>query len=232
MRQIILFGLLTQAALPHLILDQATYYGSVAANGISEGLQSLASFASPTEASAADITLMTPGDSGGSRPDFFSNAPAGPDLMQLAGLAAPQILSGMVNNFLGTGQETLYGEIPIGGPAVGLGEQAFVIGSTGKIGEDALKTLGGESQAYFSTSQGGRYIDQLVEGAANESKVGYQSLTSVNQAQIAKDAELLQAGRVDSVTWHFFTSPVTGQGGPSAPLLKALQDAGFGVVIR
>ena len=31
------------------------------------------------------------------------------------------------------------------------------IGTTGKIGEDALKALGGESQVYFPTSQGGRY---------------------------------------------------------------------------
>jgi RHS repeat-associated protein len=111
--------------LPHLIWDQATYYGGVAANQISEGLQNLASFASPTEASAAEIPFMTPVDSGGSRPDFFSNAPTGPDLLQLAGLAAPQILSGMVNNFLGTGQETLYGEIPIGGPLNALGEEAL-----------------------------------------------------------------------------------------------------------
>jgi filamentous hemagglutinin len=55
-------------------------------------------------------------------------------------------------------------------------------------------------------------------------------LTSTIQTRISKDAELLNLEQVDSVTWHFFNSPVTGQGGPSAPLLKALQDAGFGVV--
>jgi RHS repeat-associated protein len=38
------------------------------------------------------------------------------------------------------------------------------IGSTGRIGEAFLKTLGGESQAFFRTSQGGRFVDQLVNG--------------------------------------------------------------------
>lgn len=106
------------------------------------------------------------------------------------------------------------------------------IGATGKIGEDALKALGGEPQVYFRTSQGGRCVDQLVGGVANESKVGYTSLTKDIARQIAKDFELVQTGQIKSSTWHFFASPVTGAGGPSAPLLQALKDAGFGVVIH
>jgi len=46
------------------------------------------------------------------------------------------------------------------------------IGATGKVGETALKQLGGESQVYFKTSLGGRYVDQLVDKVAHESKVG------------------------------------------------------------
>lgn len=65
-------------------------------------------------------------------------------------------------------------------------------------------------------------IDQLVGGVANESKVGYASLTKANALQISKDVELIQTGRIDSSTWNFFTSPVTGVGGASQPLLKAL----------
>jgi hypothetical protein len=106
------------------------------------------------------------------------------------------------------------------------------IGSTGRIGADALAELGGQSNVYFATSQGGRYVDQLVQGVANESKVGYQSLTGTIGSQVAKDAELLQAGRIKAANWHFFTSPVTGQIGGSAPLLDALNKAGIGVVVH
>ena len=117
-------------------------------------------------------------------------------------------------------------------PLAAEGGTYSAIGSTGKIGEQYLQTLGGESQVYFPTSQGGRYIDQLVDGIANESKVGYQSLTPSIQLQISKDAELLNAGAVDGVNWHFFQSPVTGLGGPSQPLLNTLQQNGFNVIIH
>jgi len=104
------------------------------------------------------------------------------------------------------------------------------IGSTGKIGEQALQQLGGESQVFFRTSQGGRYVDQLVEGVAHEAKVGYQSLTPVIARQIAKDAELIGARQIEGATWHFFRSPVTGRVGPSGPLLNALEQGG--IIVR
>jgi hypothetical protein len=85
---------------------------------------------------------------------------------------------------------------------------------------------------YFRTSQGGRYIDQLINGIANESKVGYTSLTSRISTQIAKDVELMQTGQIQGANWHFFMSPITGAGGPSGPLLEALQSAGIGVMIH
>ena len=115
---------------------------------------------------------------------------------------------------------------PEGGAAKG------AIGATGKIGESALKALGGESQVYFRTSQGGRYVDQLVNGIANESKVGYQSLTPSISSQIAKDAELINSGQIQGATWNFFQSPVTGLGGPSQPLFNALQQNGINVIIH
>lgn len=110
-------------------------------------------------------------------------------------------------------------------------EEAFSrIGSTGVVGERYLQTLGGESQAFFRTSKGSRFVDQLVSGVANESKVGYQSLTSIIRTQIAKDTELLQKTLVEGVNWHFFTSPVTGLRGASQPLLDALARAGIKVI--
>ncbi|MFB0537484.1 MAG: RHS repeat-associated core domain-containing protein [Anaerolineae bacterium] len=105
------------------------------------------------------------------------------------------------------------------------------IGWTGRIGERMLRRLGGESKIYFRTSQGGRYVDQLVDRIAHESKVGYTTLTPTIQRQIAKDAELIATGRIKGAVWHFFTSPVTGQGGPSAPLAQALRNAGIQIII-
>jgi RHS repeat-associated protein len=123
-------------------------------------------------------------------------------------------------------------------PAVAAGLEAMGaeagfsgIGATGKVGEKALESFGGESQVYFETTQGGRYVDQLVSGIAHESKVGYTSLTKGVAKQIAKDSELIRTRQIGGATWHFFRSPVTGAGGPSAPLRAALKKAGIGVVV-
>jgi hypothetical protein len=107
------------------------------------------------------------------------------------------------------------------------------IGVTGQIGEDALKSLGGQPQVTLQTSQGARVVDQLAPGGiANEAKVGYTTLDASTALQVSKDAELLQTKAVNGVAWNFYTSPVTGQGGPSAALLKALTDAGIKVIIH
>jgi len=65
------------------------------------------------------------------------------------------------------------------------------IGSTGAIGEKALKSLGGDSQVYMQTTLGGRFIDQCVDGIANESKVGYTSLTKNVSLQIGSSGHML-----------------------------------------
>ncbi|WP_143481241.1 hypothetical protein [Pseudomonas extremaustralis] len=76
-------------------------------------------------------------------------------------------------------------------------------------------------------------VDQLdPSNIANEAKVGYTTLDASTALQVSKDAELLNTGGVDGVTWNFFTSPVTGQGGPSPALLKALADAGIKVLVH
>jgi RHS repeat-associated protein len=107
------------------------------------------------------------------------------------------------------------------------------IGSTGQVGEQWLaNNLGGTSGKYFSTSQGARYVDQFANGIANESKVGYTSLTTSVQSQISKDVELMQTQQVGGVNWHFFNSPVTGLGGPSQPLLNSLQQNGINVILH
>lgn len=92
------------------------------------------------------------------------------------------------------------------------------IGATGQIGETALAQLGGKPQVFFNTSQGGRYVDQLVNGIANEAKVGYQSLTPSMRLQVMKDIELVQTQKVQGAIWNFYRSPITGKIGPSGPL--------------
>lgn len=110
------------------------------------------------------------------------------------------------------------------------------IGSTGKVGEDYLKTLGGTPQKYFGkeffsdlNSKGGRFVDQLVNGVAHESKVGYTTLTKDIREQIAKDAALLNnpESGIKKVVWNFFRSPETGKVGASKSLLKELEKAGI-----
>ncbi|WP_229656704.1 two-partner secretion domain-containing protein [Burkholderia pseudomallei] len=107
------------------------------------------------------------------------------------------------------------------------------IGATGQIGETALQSLGGQSQVTFQTSQGIRVVDQLTpSNIANEAKVGYTYFDANTATQISKDVELMKTGAVNGVTWNFYTSPVTGKGGPSPDLLKVLTNAGIKVVIH
>ncbi|SEL26733.1 hypothetical protein SAMN05216359_10714 [Roseateles sp. YR242] len=81
-------------------------------------------------------------------------------------------------------------------------------------------------------SQGKRFVDQLVNGIAHESKVGYTTLTSDIRIQIVKDVELMQTKQIQGASWRFFQSPVTGRGGPSGPLREALENNDIKVVIH
>ena len=110
------------------------------------------------------------------------------------------------------------------------GELSF---KTGKAGEKYLaKLVGGESQVYFKTSLGGRYIDQLSDGIAYESKVGYTSLTDFVKKQILKDAELIKTGQINGADWNFFRSAITGKIGASKQLLAFLRHYGIKFVIH
>ena len=107
------------------------------------------------------------------------------------------------------------------------------IGWTGKLGAKALaKEVGGETHRFFRTKFGSRFVDQFANRIAHESKVGKVFLTKQIKKQIMKDANLLSIGSIDNAIWHFYKSPVTGLGGPSSPLRKALQDAGITIIER
>jgi len=108
----------------------------------------------------------------------------------------------------------------------------YKIGWTGKVGENALSKLGGKPQSYFPTTQGGRYIDRLVDRIAHESKVGYTTLNGKVKLQITKDAELIRKNSIDGAVWHFYKSPITGKGTPSGPLQSFLKENGIDFIIH
>ncbi len=146
----------------------------------------------------------------------------------VAGLAAGSVSAG---GALGRGIAGLVGRA--GAEAAGAAG-ADAIGATGRIGEEALQAYGGTSQVPINTSEGLRIVDQLIGDVANESKVGYQCATNRVLSQIAKDAALINdpGSGVNAVIWHFFESPITGRIGPSAPLARALGEAGISIVIH
>jgi RHS repeat-associated protein len=102
----------------------------------------------------------------------------------------------------------------------------------GQYGQQWLQDnlAAGKPNAYFDTPFGARFVDYL-NSAANEVKVGYQSLTTFIQSQINKDSYLLNSGTVPQVNWYFLMNPQTGVGGPSQPLVDELVDQGFNVYI-
>lgn len=79
---------------------------------------------------------------------------------------------------------------------------------------------------------GDRYIDNLVDGVAMESKVGRTSLSSRVRTQVLKDVELIDTpgSGIDSVEWHFFPSR-TGVG-PTGPLANFLNEHGITTIIH
>ena len=112
------------------------------------------------------------------------------------------------------------------------------------IGDEAADSIASRytvaaREEYFPVDGlGGRRVDILTkEGVAIESKVGRVGLKTTPKGhsivdQIAKDKALLDdpTSPVKSVEWHFTKSPITGRGGPTEPLRRALEEAGITIV--
>jgi hypothetical protein len=96
--------------------------------------------------------------------------------------------------------------------------------------ERFLRNTFGGKPASFLTSQGRRFVDNLVRGVAQESKVGRTALTRRVRQQVRKDAELLSTRRVDAVEWHF--SRGTSGIGPTQPLREVLENTGIRIIIH
>jgi filamentous hemagglutinin len=101
----------------------------------------------------------------------------------------------------------------------------------GRIGERILQLAGG-TPIGLKTSRGWRFIDSLLNGVAQESKVGFVEKTKRIEMQIAKDLELLESGQIRAIEWHFFPSPITGLIGPSQALEQYLTSVGIRIVLH
>jgi hypothetical protein len=105
-----------------------------------------------------------------------------------------------------------------------------------KVADQIAKQYpGAQREVTLQATGGTRRLDILTRtGLAIESKVGRTSLSRETRRQIQRDIELLNdpSSGVTAIEWHFTTSRTTGKGGPTGLLLRELQKAGIGVVIR
>jgi len=103
----------------------------------------------------------------------------------------------------------------------------------GAAGEAHLADLvGGQSQVQKKTSLTFRRIDQLDGLHAHEAKVGFVSNSESYRIQAKKDAELIRTGQIESSTWHFLRSEITGRIGASQSFLDFLTEMGINYVIH
>jgi hypothetical protein len=82
----------------------------------------------------------------------------------------------------------------------------------------------------FRVTGGLRRVDVIDNTTAIESKVGRTGLGSRERQELARDVKMLRSGQVDSVEWHFSTSPTTGKGGPTPKLRAKLEKFGITIV--
>jgi RHS repeat-associated protein len=95
----------------------------------------------------------------------------------------------------------------------------------GQMGEITVRLIYGGDRQTFHTPLGIRFVDNLADGVAYESKVGYKTADNFTQLQFEKDLYLLDNGLVDEVVWTFFKSPETGKVGASKGLLNLFEQA-------
>lgn len=77
-----------------------------------------------------------------------------------------------------------------------------------------------------------RIIDNLLDGVAHESKVGFKYLTPELERQIRSDAHLIQIGSIKGAHWHFLPSAHTNKLGAHEKVLDLLDELGIPYTIH
>jgi len=103
----------------------------------------------------------------------------------------------------------------------------------GMKGESVLRDFFGGAPRSFSTSDGRRFVDNVVGRTAQESKVGRVGMSSELLRQMNKDVEIKKMySEIGELEWHFFKSPTTGKIGPTASVESKLRERGIRIVIH
>ena len=97
-----------------------------------------------------------------------------------------------------------------------------------------IRSVESRKERTFSTPYGNRVVDAYNPdtGVIAESQYGHQGLTAFIQTEIERDSWLLKNEMVSSVEWHFYYSIRSNSCGPSKPLYRALEEAGFIIIIN
>ena len=77
-----------------------------------------------------------------------------------------------------------------------------------------------------------RIVDNLLDGVAHESKVGYKYLTPELEKQIRSDAHLIDIGSIEGAHWHFLASAHTNKLGADKRVLDLLDELGIPYTIH
>lgn len=77
-----------------------------------------------------------------------------------------------------------------------------------------------------------RIIDNLLDGVAHESKVGFKYLTPEMERQIRSDAHLIEIGSIKGAHWHFLASAHTNKLGADKKVLDLLDELGIPYTIH
>ena len=114
------------------------------------------------------------------------------------------------------------------------GTLGTTICSSWQAAEEAVRHSYKAIKYKFVVSDGRIRIVDAFNGAKKlicEVKYGYTSLTSFIQSEIDRNVWIRENIKfVKRIEWHFYTSQITGKGGPSGPLLEALRRAKIKVV--
>ncbi|HZG56025.1 hypothetical protein [Paenibacillus sp.] len=97
------------------------------------------------------------------------------------------------------------------------------------------RTLVMGREARISTRKNGKWrlVDALdKQNVAHQTYIGSKHPNKDVLDQLAKDAELLQDGKVRGVVWHFYRRTGESASGPSAALRRMLQERGIVIVVH